>query len=71
MAASTTAMMPTDYATAGAAASAEIATTVRDFVCIDLSDFDNRRDEIVSDLARACKNEGFFYGRPAKERRLE
>lgn len=32
-------------------------------VRVDLADYDNRRDEIVDQLLRAAKNDGFFYGK--------
>lgn len=32
-------------------------------VRVDLSDYDNRRDEIVDQLLKAAKNDGFFYGK--------
>ncbi|KAI9493446.1 hypothetical protein BDB00DRAFT_823132 [Zychaea mexicana] len=50
-----------DVHTTAAASSASMATKERSFACIDLSDFDNRRDEIVADLMRACTTDGFFY----------
>jgi isopenicillin N synthase-like dioxygenase len=34
----------------------------RTFIKIDLSDYDNRKDEITRDLMIACTEQGFFYG---------
>lgn len=33
-----------------------------DFMRIDLSDFDNRKEEIAKDLMKAASEHGFFYG---------
>lgn len=50
--------------TSAAAASAAVASTQRDFMRIDLSDFDNnRRDEIVKNVMKASTGQGFFYGK--------
>lgn len=32
------------------------------FLRIDLSDFDNRKEEIAEDLMKAASEHGFFYG---------
>lgn len=32
------------------------------FLRIDLSDFDNRKEEIAKDLMKAASEHGFFYG---------
>lgn len=32
------------------------------FMRIDLSDFDNRKEEIAKDLMKAASEHGFFYG---------
>ncbi|KAI8374144.1 uncharacterized protein BYT42DRAFT_547236 [Radiomyces spectabilis] len=37
------------------------STAPRPFMKIDLADFDNRRDEIVSDIMKAASTQGFFY----------
>ena len=54
---------PKSTMTAAAASSTDVVTKERNFICIDLSDFDNRRDEITADLMRACTGDGFFYGK--------
>lgn len=33
-----------------------------DFMRIDLSNFDNRKEEIAQDLMKAASEHGFFYG---------
>ncbi|KAI9253985.1 hypothetical protein BDA99DRAFT_519528 [Phascolomyces articulosus] len=53
--------LPRETITTTAASSAGVPTSNRNFTCIDLSDFDNRRDEIVADLMRASTGDGFFY----------
>ena len=55
-------ILPKATMTTAAASSAAIPTSSRSFACIDLSDFDNRRDEIVADLMQASTGDGFFYG---------
>jgi isopenicillin N synthase-like dioxygenase len=35
----------------------------RTFMKIDLSDYDNRKDQITQDLMKACTEQGFFYGK--------
>lgn len=35
---------------------------MNDFMRIDLSDFDNRKEEISKDLMKAASEHGFFYG---------
>lgn len=45
-----------------AAASASIPTTQRDFIRVDLSDFDNQQQEITKTLMKAATSQGFFYG---------
>jgi hypothetical protein len=37
----------------------------RTFMKIDLSDYDNRKDEITRDLMTASTEQGFFYGKCA------
>lgn len=49
--------------TSAAAASAAIPSSQREFTCVDLSDFDNRRDEIIKTLMGAATTQGFFYGK--------
>lgn len=34
-----------------------------EFMKIDLSDFDKRKDEIAKDLMKAASEHGFFYGK--------
>lgn len=46
-----------------AAESANVPVSKRDFIQIDLSDFDNRRDEITKALMKAATTQGFFYGK--------
>lgn len=48
--------------TSAAAASASVPSSERDFVRVDLTDFDNRRDEIIKTLMEAATTQGFFYG---------
>lgn len=48
--------------TMAAASSAGIPTQKRDFIRVDLHDFDNRQEEIIETLMKAATNEGFFYG---------
>ncbi|CDS12219.1 hypothetical protein LRAMOSA04414 [Lichtheimia ramosa] len=47
--------------TMAAASSAGIPTQKRDFIRVDLHDFDNRQEEIIETLMKAATNEGFFY----------
>jgi precorrin-3B methylase len=49
--------------TSAAAASAGIASTQRDFIRVDLSDFETRKEEIVKTIMEASTNQGFFYGK--------
>ena len=35
---------------------------MNDFLRIDLSNFDNRKEEIAQDLMKAASEHGFFYG---------
>lgn len=49
--------------TSAAAASAGIASTQRDFIRVDLSDFETRKDEIVKTIMKASTHQGFFYGK--------
>lgn len=39
-----------------------ISTVQRDFICVDLSDFEKRRHEVVKTLMEAATTQGFFYG---------
>lgn len=48
--------------TQAAAASASIPISQRDFIRVDLSDFDNRQQEITKILMKAATSQGFFYG---------
>jgi isopenicillin N synthase-like dioxygenase len=36
---------------------------MNDFMRIDLSNFDNRKEEISRDLMKAASEHGFFYGK--------
>lgn len=54
--------MSTSTITSAAAASAAVPSSQREFTCVDLSDFDNRRDEITKTLMGAATTQGFFYG---------
>lgn len=45
-----------------AAASASIPTSQRDFIRVDLSDFDYQQQEITKTLMKAATSQGFFYG---------
>ncbi|KAG0762427.1 hypothetical protein G6F62_001017 [Rhizopus arrhizus] len=47
--------------TQAAAASASIPISQRDFIRVDLSDFDNRQQEITKTLMKAATSQGFFY----------
>ncbi|KAG1462891.1 hypothetical protein G6F56_005418 [Rhizopus delemar] len=38
-----------------------ISTVQRDFICVDLSDFEKRRHEVVKTLMEAATTQGFFY----------
>jgi hypothetical protein len=49
--------------TSAAAASVSVASTQRDFIRVDLSDIDNRRNAIVKTIMEASTGQGFFYGR--------
>lgn len=49
--------------TSAAAASAGVANIKRDFIRVDLSDFETRKDEIVKTIMDAATTQGFFYGR--------
>ncbi|KAG1093029.1 hypothetical protein G6F42_019049 [Rhizopus arrhizus] len=53
--------MSTSTVTSAAAASAAIPSSQREFTCVDLSDYDNRRDEIIKTLMSAATTQGFFY----------
>lgn len=55
--------MSTSTVTSAAAASAAIPSSQREFTCVDLSDYDNRRDEIIKTLMSAATTQGFFYGK--------
>ena len=57
--------------TVAAASSADIPTQQRDFIRVDLRDFDNRRDEIIETLMKAATNEGFFYGKRATNKQFK
>lgn len=35
---------------------------MNDFLRIDLSNFDNRKEDIAQDLMKAASEHGFFYG---------
>lgn len=54
--------MSTSTITSAAAASVAVPSSQREFTCVDLSDFDNRRDEITKTLMGAATTQGFFYG---------
>lgn len=56
-------MSTTSTVTSAAAASVAIPSSQREFTCVDLSDFDNRRDEIIKTLMGAATTQGFFYGK--------
>ncbi|KAG2210411.1 hypothetical protein INT46_004037 [Mucor plumbeus] len=53
--------MSTSTITSAAAASVAVPSSQREFTCIDLSDFGNRRDEITKTLMSAATTQGFFY----------
>ncbi|KAK4514702.1 uncharacterized protein ATC70_002304 [Mucor velutinosus] len=53
--------MSTSTIASAAAASVAIPSSQREFTCVDLSDFDNRRDEIIKTLMGAATTQGFFY----------
>lgn len=55
---------PINYSafTSAAASSASIPTSKRDFMRIDLSDYENRQQEIIANLMKAATTDGFFYG---------
>lgn len=46
-----------------AAASVGVASIKRDFIRVDLSDFEIRKDEIVKTIMEAATTQGFFYGK--------
>jgi hypothetical protein len=49
--------------TYAAAASVGVASTQRDFIRVDLTDFEHRRDEIIETVMKASTTQGFFYGK--------
>jgi hypothetical protein len=51
-----------------AANSAYIPSNEREFIRIDLSNFDQRREEITKLLMEAATQQGFFYGKKKKKR---
>lgn len=55
--------MSSSITTAAAAASVSVPSSDRDFIRVDLRDYDNRRDEIIKTLMEAATTQGFFYGK--------
>ncbi|KAI8095293.1 hypothetical protein BDF21DRAFT_405605 [Thamnidium elegans] len=47
--------------TSAAAASASIASTQRDFIRVDLSNYETRQEEITKTIMEASTGQGFFY----------